>query len=123
MGVYDFLKGPCPNCGEEIGAESGDIQIKWFVDVPSYGDCFRTYRPGDLLPRPNFATETLPDGEYITSRWPYCRCENPEYLYAVIKDGKFVGFTRAPVTETYDVNFDRHAIEDAIEDLERRYGP
>lgn len=122
MGVYDYLKGPCPDCGEEIGADSGDIQVKWFVDVPSDGDCFRTYRLGDLLPRPNFATEALPNGEYTTSSWPYC-CEDPRTLFAVIKDGKFVGFTRTPVEKTHDVNFARHAIRRVVEDLECRYGP
>lgn len=42
MGVYDYLEGACPTCGENIAE-----QIKWFVDVPNFEDCFRTFISDD----------------------------------------------------------------------------
>jgi len=89
MGVYDFLKGPCPTCGQEIGADSGDIQIKWFSSP--VGECFRTFRPGDELPMP------MEDGLYSCGTWTYC-CNDLRILFADIRDNKFVGFQRAKVT-------------------------
>ena len=113
MGGYDFLKGPCPDCGEEIGQDSGDIQVKWFVGLLD-GECFRTYRPGDPLPNPNFLPTALPDGVYLTyeNGWA-CRCGSREPLFAVLKDGRFEGFTRKPAGVTHDVNFARHGIQRA----------
>ena len=58
MGVYDFLKGPCPVCGKET-----EEQIKWFSE-PN----FREFRTGDELPTPPA------DGEYVTAHC-YCECE------------------------------------------------
>jgi len=52
MGVYDFFKGKCPNCGNQIdsfcGKECGDIQTKLFI-TDNYNS-FRSFRPGDNVP-------------------------------------------------------------------------
>jgi len=89
MGLYDYLKGPCPTCGEEIGADSGDIQIKWFVN---YLDPFKIYRPGDKFPK------NIEDGEYYLGFWSYC-CGDQRALFAIVKDSTFVGFKRGKTKE------------------------
>lgn len=55
MGVYDFFKGSCPNCGRGVDhhpdfGRCGDIQTKFFIE----GDleCFREFRPGSRVPFP-----------------------------------------------------------------------
>lgn len=110
MGVYDYLKGPCPDCGKEIGADCGDIQVKWFFGTPDPDDCFRTFRPGDKLPIP------LADGCYMTYEqgWPFCNCKSTEPLLAMVSDGKFWGFTRTPTREIIDVNHQRHGMQEAL---------
>lgn len=50
MGVYDFFKGPCPNCPKDIdyypkiGDHCGEIQTKLF-STPDFGNCFRDFFP------------------------------------------------------------------------------
>ena len=87
MGVYDFLKGPCPSCGREIGEDSGDIQIDWFTG-PAKGECFRTFRPGDELP------VTMRDGSYPCGMWEWC-CGDFSTLSAEVSGNKFIGFKRS----------------------------
>jgi hypothetical protein len=82
MGVYDFLKGPL-SCGCEIGKNSGDFQIKWFSDLDN---CFRVFRPGDLLPEP------MADGDHPLGMWKWCKCNREVFLFARIKDNIFQGF-------------------------------
>ena len=53
MGLYDFFKGECPKCGNQLdtgrdGVTSGDIQTKMFS--PNHNQCFREFRPGSKVP-------------------------------------------------------------------------
>ncbi len=118
MGVYDYLKGSCSECGEEIGADSGDVQIKWFVGEPDSGDCFRTFRPGDEFP------VKLADGEYLAyDEWSYCACNSRKPLIATVAGGRFTGFIReSRVGKVEDLNYERHEIEAAVREALRRKG-
>jgi hypothetical protein len=56
MGVYDFFKGTCPVCHNQVDnhpeyGKCGDIQTKYFVG-PEPEDCFRNFRPGHRVPFP-----------------------------------------------------------------------
>jgi len=84
MGVYDYLKAKCPECGAKIGENNGDIQIKWF-SRPGVGTCFRTFRLGDLLP------EKMQDGNYAVGDHLYC-CNQDRVIFAKIENNKFMGF-------------------------------
>ena len=116
MGVYDFLRGPCPDCGEDIGEGWGDIQVKWFVGDPEKDECFRDFRPGDTLPR------RLADGVYDTYPWTACACKSNAMLYAIIHDGRFEGFTRKPQGTTHDINYERHAVQAAVREVLAKFG-
>jgi hypothetical protein len=52
MGIYDFFKGTCPHCGDQIdsynGQKCGSIQTKMFWPVPEH--CFRDFMPGERVP-------------------------------------------------------------------------
>lgn len=54
MGIYDFFKGECPNCGKQIdeynGKSIGEIQTKIFH--PTNKICFRKFIPGNRVPIP-----------------------------------------------------------------------
>ncbi len=109
MGVYDFLKGPCPDCREEIGLDSGDIQIKWF-SYPEEGQCFRTFRPGDELP------VSTGDGLSPLGEWRYCRCDTDKVLFARIEGGRFLGFVRGPTRAEIEREFrEAHGIPEEFE--------
>lgn len=94
MGVYDFLKGPCPKCGKEIGADSGDIQIKWF-SAPVEGECFRTFKPGDVLPA------HIDNGLHAVGTYSYC-CGTEKILYAKVENNHFMGFVHGDTPEEYE---------------------
>jgi hypothetical protein len=82
MGVYDFLKGPL-SCGCVVGENSGDFQIKWFSDLDN---CFRSFYPGDLLPG------RVANGDRPLGWWKWCKCGRTVFLFARIKNNRFVGF-------------------------------
>jgi len=55
MGVYDFFKGPCPHCQQQVDVhpeygKCGDIQDKTFIHEPNANDCFRDFYPGCQMP-------------------------------------------------------------------------
>ena len=57
MGVYDFLRGGCPNpaCQGKVDHHpnygvAGDIQTKLWA-IPEQGMCFRSFCPGDTVPK------------------------------------------------------------------------
>ncbi|OGZ35455.1 MAG: hypothetical protein A2V60_03400 [Candidatus Portnoybacteria bacterium RIFCSPHIGHO2_01_FULL_39_19] len=108
MGVYDFLKGPCPYCGAEIGKDCGDVQIKWFWDPdPELSCSFRTFRPGDTFPKP------VPNGLYPLGDWGGC-CGTRDPLYAVVVGNTFRGFVRGSL---------RDALGEVVQVLVRRNDP
>lgn len=111
MGVYDYLKGRCPKCGEEIGSNSDDIQVKWFPRIDATKP-FRTFIPGDKLPI------QLPDGDYITSTYP-CKCNSKDPLLAQIRNNCFLGFTRTPEAEIININPDYKAFFSDSAEIEK----
>ncbi len=53
MGIYDFFKGECPKCGNQLdmnsdGEKTGDIQTNMFN--PTQYHCFREFSPGSKVP-------------------------------------------------------------------------
>ena len=53
MGLYDFFKGVCPSCGNDIDnmpefGKCGDIQTKFFS--PNEDNCFREFYPRTHVP-------------------------------------------------------------------------
>jgi hypothetical protein len=90
MGVYDFWKGECPYCGEQIDADKsgnqyGDIQTKLFLHCSDYRECFRTFKPGDTLPC-FFAERTI-----IVIGESVC-CDQP--VVAVIEGNKLLRYAQ-----------------------------
>jgi hypothetical protein len=96
MGVYDYLKGPCPVCNKELGTGEGTIQIKWFTRFdPS--ECMRTFTPGDEFPI------KLRDGDYITNSYP-CSCRSNAPLLVKVRNNRFAGFSRVPEMEIINID-------------------
>lgn len=95
MGVYDFFKGQCPNCGKGIDhhpefGRCGDIQTKFFI-FAGYEDCFREFFPGDRVP-------FSPGGNLIIGRT--CCCKT--IIKAEFQDDLLIGYHVVSGKERYE---------------------
>lgn len=96
MGVYDFFKGKCPQCGSQIDhspeyGACGDIQTKYFGPWPEDGECFRNFYPGSRVP---FA----PGEDFLIGRT--CCCKT--LIKACFEDDLLTHYEVADGAEKYD---------------------
>jgi hypothetical protein len=96
MGVYDFFKGTCPKCFNQINNHPqyglcGDIQTKYFIIDEM--DSFRSFYPGSKVP---FA----PDKDFIIGKT--CCCNT--LIKAIFNWNILTGYQVASYSEVLEYN-------------------